>query len=111
MAPIPVTKVSTEAFEPMSLPMVRQIAARDPLPGREQTTGSGRPEALVESYRRLAEVFHHVLSEQSLDTLLERIADTLGDLMPYEALHVYEADVERACSSPFSPAATTRTRS
>jgi diguanylate cyclase (GGDEF)-like protein len=78
----------------MSLPMVRQIAARDPLPGGEQTTGSGRPEALVESYRRLAEVFHHVLSEQTLDTLLERIADTLGDLMPYEALHVYEADVE-----------------
>jgi len=74
--------------------MVRQIAARDPLPGGEQTTGSGRPEALVESYRRLAEVFHHVLSEQTLDTLLERIADTLGDLMPYEALHVYEADVE-----------------
>ena len=74
--------------------MVRQIAARDPLPGGEETTGSGRPEALVESYRRLAEVFHHVLSEQTLDTLLERIADTLGDLMPYEALHVYEADVE-----------------
>ena len=74
--------------------MVRQIAARDPLPGGEQATGSGRPEALVESYRRLAEVFHHVLSEQTLDALLERIADTLGDLMPYEALHVYEADVE-----------------
>jgi diguanylate cyclase (GGDEF)-like protein len=74
--------------------MVRQIAARDPLPGAHETAGSGRPEALVESYRRLAEVFHHVLSEQSLDTLLERIADTLGDLMPYEALHVYEADVE-----------------
>jgi len=88
-----------EALKPEGLradefPMVRQIAARDPLPGGEQTTGSGRPEALVESYRRLAEVFHHVLSEQTLDTLLERIADTLGDLMPYEALHVYEADVE-----------------
>src|SRR5207302_123554 len=66
-----------------------------PLPGgAHEMTGSGRPEALVESYRRLAEVFHHVLSEQSLDTLLDRIADTLGDLMPYEALHVYEADVE-----------------
>jgi diguanylate cyclase (GGDEF)-like protein len=75
--------------------MVRQIAARDPLPGGAQEThGSGRPEALVESYRRLAEVFHHVLSAQSLDTLLDRIADTLRDLMPYEALHVYEADDE-----------------
>ncbi len=54
-----------------------------------------RPEVLVESYRRLAEVFHHVLSEQSLDDLLERIATTLSDLMPYEALHVYEADEPR----------------
>jgi diguanylate cyclase (GGDEF)-like protein len=74
--------------------MVRQIAARDPLPGAHENPGSGRPEALVESYRRLAEVFHHVLSAESLDTLLDRIADTLGDLMPYEALHVYEADEE-----------------
>ncbi|HEY8724167.1 MAG TPA: diguanylate cyclase [Gaiellaceae bacterium] len=74
--------------------MVRQIAARDPLPGAPEEIGSGRPEALVESYRRLAEVFHHVLSAQSLDTLLDRIADTLRDLMPYEALHVYEADEE-----------------
>ncbi|MGH3048776.1 MAG: sensor domain-containing diguanylate cyclase, partial [Gaiellaceae bacterium] len=52
----------------------------------------GRPEALVESYRRLAEVFHHVLSEQSLEALLDRITHTLGDLMPYGALQIYEAD-------------------
>ena len=32
--------------------MVRQIAARDPLPGAHEINGSGRPEALVESYRR-----------------------------------------------------------
>ncbi|MFL5963531.1 MAG: diguanylate cyclase [Gaiellaceae bacterium] len=74
---------------------MRPTAARDPLPGgAHETIGGGRPEALVESYRRLAEVFHHVLSEQSLDTLLDRIADTLRDLMPYEALHVYEANEE-----------------
>ena len=48
-----------------------------------------------ESYRRLAEVFHEVLSEQTLDALLERIAVTLADLMPYEALHIYEADAPR----------------
>jgi len=56
--------------------------------------GRGRPEALVESYRRLAEVFHEVLSEQELDALLDRIADTLSELMPYEALHIYEAHEE-----------------
>ena len=75
--------------------MVRQIAARDPLPGaREKAEGSGSPEELVKSYRRLAEVFHHVLSAQSLDTLLETIADTLCDLVPYEELSFYEIDEE-----------------
>src|SRR4051794_8736739 len=77
--------------------MVRQLAAaRDLLPGpvAHETKANGRPEALVESYRRLAEVYHQVLSAQSLETLLERIADTLSDLMPYEALHVYEANEE-----------------
>ena len=51
--------------------------------------------ALVESYRRLAEVFHDVMSEQSLDALLDRIAETLSELMPYEALHIYEANDAR----------------
>jgi diguanylate cyclase (GGDEF)-like protein len=46
----------------------------------------------VDSYRRLADVFHDVLSEQSLDSLLVRIADTLEEIVPYEALHIYEAD-------------------
>ena len=46
----------------------------------------------AEPYRRLAEVFHDVLSEQSLDALLERIADTLAELIPYEDVHIYEAD-------------------
>jgi hypothetical protein len=78
----------------MKTPMVRTpVAARPPLPGGP-TDGLVR-EALVESYRRLAEVFHEVLSEQSLDALLDRIAVTLGDLMPYEALHIYEADEAR----------------
>ena len=48
--------------------------------------------ALFDSYRRLADVFHEVLSEQSLDALLERIADTLGELIPHDDLAVYEAD-------------------
>ena len=45
-----------------------------------------------DSYRRLAHVFHEVLSEQSLDSLLERIADTLSDLIPHDSLTIYEAD-------------------
>ena len=49
----------------------------------------------AEPYRRLAEIFHDVLSEQSLDALLERIADTLAELIPYEDVHIYEADVAK----------------
>src|SRR4029450_4062121 len=47
---------------------------------------------VVESYRRLAAVFHDVLSEQSLDALLEASADTVGELIPYDDLHIYEAN-------------------
>src|SRR4029079_10273141 len=46
----------------------------------------------AEPYRRLAEIFHDVLSEQSLDALLERIADAPAVLIPYEDVHIYEAD-------------------
>ena len=46
----------------------------------------------AEPYRRLAEVFHDVLSEESPTALLERIADTLTDLIPYDDVHIYEAD-------------------
>src|SRR6185312_16735056 len=80
-------------FGPISGSMVPpEAAAALPLPVPLPAEDAVRPEALVESYRRLAEVFHHVLSEQSLDALLDRITHTLADLMPYEALHIYEAD-------------------
>jgi diguanylate cyclase (GGDEF)-like protein len=74
--------------------MARQTAAARAAGPRPNGNGRGRP-ALVESYRRLAEVFHDVLSEQSLDALLDRIAVTLADLMPYEALHIYEVDEDK----------------
>ena len=47
---------------------------------------------LVESYRRLADVFHEVLAEQSLDALLVRVADTVGELIPHDTLTIYGAD-------------------
>src|SRR6267154_3300553 len=56
-----------------------------------ETSVPAAPE-LVESYRRLADVFHEVLAEQSLDALLVRIADTLADLIPHDTLTIYEAD-------------------
>ena len=46
----------------------------------------------AEPYRRLAETFHDVLSEDNPTALLERIADTLAELIPYQAVHIYEAD-------------------
>jgi len=59
-----------------------------------------RVDTLVDSYRRLAEVFHVVLSEQQLDAVLERIADTLGDLIPFDAFTIYQADETRRVLIP-----------
>jgi diguanylate cyclase (GGDEF)-like protein len=82
------------------LPITAEVvASAAPLPDPAPEPGAGastsRAESLVESYRRLAAVFHDVLSEQSPDALLDRIADTLAELIPYEALHIYEADDKR----------------
>jgi diguanylate cyclase (GGDEF)-like protein len=57
-----------------------------PRPHMSLVRGSAEP------YRRLADIFHDVLSEQSLDAVLERIADALAVLVPYEDVHIYEAD-------------------
>jgi diguanylate cyclase (GGDEF)-like protein len=57
-------------------------------------------DALVESYRRLGDVFHAVLAEQSLDALLDRIADALADLVPHDSLTIYEADEARRLLIP-----------
>jgi diguanylate cyclase (GGDEF)-like protein len=64
--------------------------------------GAGQPgdPTLVESYRRLADVFHEVLAEQSLDALLVRIADTVSDLIPLDTLTIYEADEPKRLLKP-----------
>jgi diguanylate cyclase (GGDEF)-like protein len=54
----------------------------------------------VESYRRLADVFHDVLGEQSLDAVLERIADTLAELIPHDTLTVFQVDEGRGFLVP-----------
>jgi diguanylate cyclase (GGDEF)-like protein len=58
------------------------------------------PAEIVESYRRLADVFHEVLAEQSLDALLVLIADTLAELIPHDTLTIYEADEARQVLMP-----------
>src|SRR5690349_21989925 len=63
-------------------------------------TGTADEHALVESYRRLADVFHEVLAEQSLDALLDRIADALAELVPHDSLTIYEADEPRRLLLP-----------
>jgi diguanylate cyclase (GGDEF)-like protein len=67
------------------------------LPGHVDTPAS---DALVDSYRRLADVFHAVLAEQSLDALFDRIADALADLIPHDSLTIYEADEPRRMLKP-----------
>jgi diguanylate cyclase (GGDEF)-like protein len=59
-----------------------------------------RVQTLVDSYRRLADIFHDVLSEQTLDSLLDRIADTLAELIPYDSFTIYQADEPRGLLIP-----------
>jgi diguanylate cyclase (GGDEF)-like protein len=54
----------------------------------------------ADAYRHLAEVFHAVLSEQSLDTLLQRIADTLAEIVPHDTVTIYWADEQRRLLVP-----------
>ena len=67
------------------------------IPGAARVPGS---EGLVQSYRQLADVFHEILSEHSIDNLLERIADTLGELVPYDTLSIYQADEAQTTLTP-----------
>ena len=66
----------------------------------DQQESPARPDAIVDSYRRLADVFHEVLSEQTHTTVLERIADSLADVIPYDAFTIYQADESRRVLIP-----------
>ncbi len=78
------TMADPAPIEPAALPHMSLVP--------EVRQPAGMTPRVVEPYRRLAEIFHDVLSEQSLDALLDRIADTLAELIPYEDVHIYEAD-------------------
>ena len=69
-------------------------------PLRLLTREAGTPADPVQSYRRLADVFHDVLAEQDLEELLERIAETLAELIPYDSLTIYEADEPQSLLVP-----------
>ena len=79
------------------------LAAVAPAPsqnGRPTVPDAPRSDSLVQSYRQLADVFHDILSEHSLDNLLERIADTLADLVPHDTLSIYQADEAQTALTP-----------
>jgi diguanylate cyclase (GGDEF)-like protein len=68
--------------------------------GESTVSEASRPDSLVQSYRQLADVFHDILSEHSLDNLLERIADTLAELVPHDTLSIYQADEGQTLLTP-----------
>jgi diguanylate cyclase (GGDEF)-like protein len=88
----------------MKLSRMRHLfAAEVPVRDLEVLPGPARvprSEGLVQSYRQLADVFHEILSEHSIDNLLERIADTLGELVPYDTLSIYQADEAQTTLNP-----------
>jgi diguanylate cyclase (GGDEF)-like protein len=75
---------------------VNGLASQAPHP----TPHPVRATAPVDSYRRLADVFHAVLSEETHVSVLERIADTLADIIPFDAFTIYQADEARRVLIP-----------
>jgi diguanylate cyclase (GGDEF)-like protein len=77
-------------------------AAPAPAPAVDRLPGpvASRSDTLVQSYRQLADVFHDILSEHSLDNLLERVADTLAELVPHDTLSIYQADESQTILIP-----------
>jgi diguanylate cyclase (GGDEF)-like protein len=61
---------------------------------------AGSHESILDSYRLLADVFRNLLEEEDLEGLLDRIADTLSDLIPYDSLIIYQADEANAQLKP-----------
>ncbi|MEA2499136.1 MAG: diguanylate cyclase, partial [Actinomycetota bacterium] len=59
-----------------------------------------RDQSIESSYRRLADVYHEILSEQSLSSLLDRVADTLAELVPYDSITVLHADEANEILTP-----------
>lgn len=53
-----------------------------------------------DSFRRLADIYHELLSEQTLDVLLDKIANALTELIPYDTLTIYESDEVRESLTP-----------
>jgi diguanylate cyclase (GGDEF)-like protein len=69
----------------------------------ERTLGKGLAtsyESIVDSYRLLADVFRNLLEEEELEGLLDKIADTLSGLVPYDSLTIYQADESRSLLIP-----------
>lgn len=55
---------------------------------------------LVDSYRRLTAIYHDLLSHDDLEQLLERIADSIVQLVPCDSLLVAELDASRGVLVP-----------
>ena len=68
-----------------------------------RTLGKGRTgsnESILDSYRLLADVYRNLLEEEDLEGLLDRIADTLSGLIPYDSLTIYQADEPHGLLKP-----------
>src|SRR5213592_2288925 len=83
-----------------SMGVMREAVQDDASPTLAPRAALTQVDTLFDSYRRLADVFHVVLSEQELDAVLARIADTLGDLIPFDAFTIYQADEARRVLIP-----------
>ncbi len=71
------------------------------IPEHDDTGARGALErSLLDSYRKLAGLFSNLLSEQSLDVLLDEVAEALQELVPYDSLTIYGGDESTRILTP-----------
>jgi diguanylate cyclase (GGDEF)-like protein len=94
LAPVGLLAASAAVSEgPVLAVLVVPLAALLSILARERRARVDHALELGRAYRgtaRLAETFHEILSEETLDATLARIADVLGELIPYDAFSIGE---------------------
>jgi diguanylate cyclase (GGDEF)-like protein len=66
----------------------------------KEQTRSASAVAQPDLHSRLADTYHELLSEHSLGSLLEIIAEAIRELVPYDTLTIYEADEQSRILKP-----------
>ena len=68
--------------------------------GRRSSSRSTASAPTAEAWGRLSAIYHDLLSEHALDSLLEKIVTAIADIVPFDSLTIYQADEKQQTLRP-----------